>query len=358
MSRDALPGLPRRAAASRSCWPSRSAGMNIAEFCGTAGHGGAGVSQSSSRSSEKDGSHRRADSAARSRRACASCRAWACSYLTLSRAAATLSGGESAAHPPGHADRLVADGRALYPRRAVHRPAPARQRQAARHAAASLRDLGNTLIVVEHDEDTMRAADYIVDIGPGAGVHGGEVVGCRHAGGDHARDRAPSPGSISPASGRSPCPAQRRTGNAASCTVMRRAREQPARTSTCSIPLGVHDVRDRRVRQRQVARSSTRYSIKTLAARAQPRASVRARQTRRHRRAWSTWTRSSTSTRRPIGRTPRSNPGDLYRPVRPTSATLFAATQDAKRARLQRRAASRFNVKGGRCEACTRRRHC
>ena len=56
--------------------------------------------------------------------------------------------------------------------------------------------MGNTLIVVEHDEDTMRAADYIVDIGPGAGVHGGEVVAQGTRGGDHAPSRAASPAII------------------------------------------------------------------------------------------------------------------------------------------------------------------
>ena len=60
-------------------------------------------------------------------------------------------------------------------------------------ALKNLRDLGNTLIVVEHDEDTMRAADYIVDIGPGAGEHGGEVVAAGTAAGDHEECKNPSP---------------------------------------------------------------------------------------------------------------------------------------------------------------------
>ena len=86
-------------------------------------------------------------------------------YLTLSRAAATLSGGEAQRNPAGDPDRLQPDGRPLYPGRALHRPAPAGQRQAHRHPQAAA-GLGNTLLVVEHDEDTMRAADYIVDVGP------------------------------------------------------------------------------------------------------------------------------------------------------------------------------------------------
>ena len=73
-----------------------------------------------------------------------------------------------------------------------------------------LRDLGNTLIVVEHDEDTMRAADYIIDIGPGAGVHGGQVVAAGHAGGDHGRSRSPSPASTSPGRRSIAVPAARR----------------------------------------------------------------------------------------------------------------------------------------------------
>jgi excinuclease ABC subunit A len=79
------------------------------------------------------------------------------------------------AHPPRLADRQRPVGRALRPRRAQHRPPPARQRHAAR-TLKRLRDLGNTVLVVEHDEDAIRTADYIIDMGPGAGVHGGEIV--------------------------------------------------------------------------------------------------------------------------------------------------------------------------------------
>ena len=79
------------------------------------------------------------------------------------------------AHPPRLADRLRPDRRALRPGRALHRPAPARQRAAA-GTLRRLRDLGNTVIVVEHDEEAIRTADYLVDMGPGAGMHGGQVV--------------------------------------------------------------------------------------------------------------------------------------------------------------------------------------
>lgn len=110
------------------------------------------------------------------------------SYLTLSRAAATLSGGEA------QRIRLATQiGSSLMgvlyildePSIGLH------QRDNAKLLATlkRLRDLGNTLIVVEHDEDTMYAADYIVDVGPGAGIHGGEITGRGH----HRRDSGQSP---------------------------------------------------------------------------------------------------------------------------------------------------------------------
>ena len=96
-------------------------------------------------------------------------------YLTLDRAAATLSGGRGAAHPPGHADRIEPRGRSVHPGRALHRPAPARQRRLLA-TLEQLRDLGNTVLVVEHDEATILAADHVIDMGPGAGVRGGDIV--------------------------------------------------------------------------------------------------------------------------------------------------------------------------------------
>ena len=72
-----------------------------------------------------------------------------------------------------------------------------------------LRDLGNTVIVVEHDEDAIRTADYVVDIGPGAGIHGGHIVAAGHARRHHGRARIRSPASISPASASSPVPERR-----------------------------------------------------------------------------------------------------------------------------------------------------
>ena len=87
-------------------------------------------------------------------------------YLTLDRTAEYAVRRRSAAYPSGDADRQRADGRALRPGRAEHRSAPARQR-AADPTLGGLRDLGNTILVVEHDEETIRSADWVVDIGPG-----------------------------------------------------------------------------------------------------------------------------------------------------------------------------------------------
>ena len=109
-------------------------------------------------------------------------------YLTLSREAGTLSGGES------QRIRLATQiGSSLMgvlyildePSIGLHQ----RDNDKLLATLKELRDLGNTLLVVEHDEDTMRAADYIVDVGPGAGVHGGEIVACRHPGGSHEHPR-------------------------------------------------------------------------------------------------------------------------------------------------------------------------
>ena len=111
-------------------------------------------------------------------------------YLTLSRSAGTLSGGES------QRIRLATQiGSSLMgvlyildePSIGLHQ----RDNDMLLETLKHLRDLGNTLLVVEHDEDTMRAADYIVDVGPGAGVHGGQIVACGTAGGDHEHPRLP-----------------------------------------------------------------------------------------------------------------------------------------------------------------------
>jgi excinuclease ABC subunit A len=96
-------------------------------------------------------------------------------YLTLDRHAGIAFRRRVAAHPAGDADRVRAGGRALHSRRTEHR---LHQRDNDKLIATleRLRDLGNTVIVVEHDEETIRTADHVIDLGPGAGVHGGEIV--------------------------------------------------------------------------------------------------------------------------------------------------------------------------------------
>ena len=211
------------------------------------------------------------------------------SYLTLSRASGTLSGGESQRIRLATQIGSQPDGRAVYSGRAVHRPAPAGQRQAAGHAASSLRDLGNTLIVVEHDEDTMRAADYLVDIGPGAGVHGGRDRGRRHAGGDHGLSQQPD-GPVS-LGGKKPFPCRRSAARATGKLADRSGRggEQPEEHRRIRSAGHLH-LRHRRVRLREILSGQRDHLYKRLAAELN-RMKARARPARRAWRAWSIWTR-------------------------------------------------------------------
>ena len=210
-----------------------------------------------------------------------------------------------------------------------------------------LRDLGNTLIVVEHDEDTMRAADYLMDIGPGAGVHGGAGGGRRHAGGGHGRSQQPD-GPVPlrqkehPGAGQPPA-RQREAPDGAG-----RTGEQPEEHRRLR-PAGDLHLRHRRLRQRQVL-PGQRDHLQAAGRRAEPHEDP-PRQAYRHRRDWSIWTRSSGIDQSPIGRTPRSNPATytgLFNDIR----DLFAATQEAK-ARGYGPGRFSFNVRGGRCEACS-----
>ena len=156
-------------------------------------------------------------------------------YLTLSRASGTLSGGES------QRIRLATQiGSSLMgvlyildePSIGLHQ----RDNDKLLATLQRLRDLGNTLIVVEHDEDTMRAADYLIDIGPGAGALGGQVVAC-----GTPEEVMANPNSLTGQylSGKRtiPLPAQRRRGNGKWLTV-RGARENNLKNIDVSIPLG------------------------------------------------------------------------------------------------------------------------
>ena len=266
------------------------------------------------------------------------------SYLTLSRGAGTLSGGES------QRIRLATQiGSSLMgvlyildePSIGLHQRDNDKLLATLRH----LRDLGNTLIVVEHDEDTMRAADYIVDVGPGAGSHGGNIVAA-----GTLQDILACPESITgqylSGAKKIPVPARRRPGNGNFLTV-RQAGENNLKNVDVQIPLGtltcVTGVSGS-------GKSSLVNEVlnKTLLAR------LNHARTRpgacRCVEGLENLDKVIDIDQSPIGRTPRSNPATytgLFNDIR----DLFAATSDAKM-RGYGPGRFSFNVKGGRCEAC------
>ena len=265
-------------------------------------------------------------------------------YLTLSRASATLSGGES------QRIRLATQiGSSLMgvlyildePSIGLHQ----RDNDKLLLTLKRLRDLGNTLIVVEHDEDTMRAADYIVDVGPGAGSHGGEIIASGTLADIIAEPRSITGQYLSGVK-KIPVPSTRRIGNGNHLTV-EGASENNLQDVDVSIPLGtltcVTGVSGS-------GKSSLVREIlqKTLAgklnhARTRPG-------TCRCIRGIEHLDKVIDIDQSPIGRTPRSNPA-TYTGVFNDIRELFAATKDAKM-RGYGPGRFSFNVKGGRCEAC------
>ncbi len=265
-------------------------------------------------------------------------------YLTLSRAAATLSGGES------QRIRLATQiGSSLMgvlyildePSIGLHQRDNDKLLQTLKH----LRDLGNTLIVVEHDEDTMRAADYIVDVGPGAGCHGGEIVAAGTLEDIVRCDRSVTGKYLSGVK-KIPVPSARRAGNGAVLSIQG-AKENNLKDVDVTIPLGtltcVTGVSGS-------GKSSLVGEVlnKTLLnrlnhARTRPGA-CRCVEGLEH------LDKVIDIDQSPIGRTPRSNPATytgLFNDIR----DLFASTTDAKM-RGYGPGRFSFNVKGGRCEAC------
>ncbi len=265
-------------------------------------------------------------------------------YLTLSRGAGSLSGGES------QRIRLATQiGSSLMgvlyildePSIGLHQ----RDNDMLLKTMQDLRDLGNTLLVVEHDEDTTRAADYIIDVGPGAGVHGGEIVAA-----GTPEEVMNTPGSITGEylSGRRkiPVPRERRKGNGKLLKVFGAA-ENNLRHIDVEIPLGTFTCV---TGVSGSGKSSLVNEIlyKKLGADLN-RVKVRAG---RHDRIEGEefLDKVIDIDQSPIGRTPRSNPATytgLFNDIR----ELFASTQDAK-ARGYGPGRFSFNTRGGRCEAC------
>ena len=265
-------------------------------------------------------------------------------YLTLSRPAGTLSGGES------QRIRLATQiGSSLMgvlyildePSIGLHQ----RDNDKLLATLEHLRDLGNTLIVVEHDEDTMRAADFLVDVGPGAGSHGGEVVAA-----GTLQDIMDCPRSVTgqylSGAKKIPVPASRRPGNGKKL-VIRGALENNLKDLDVEIPLGTFTCV---TGVSGSGKSSLVNEVlnKTLLAklnhaRTRPGAC-------RCIEGLENLDKVIDIDQSPIGRTPRSNPATytgLFNDIR----DLFASTADAKM-RGYGPGRFSFNVKGGRCEAC------
>ena len=265
-------------------------------------------------------------------------------YLTLSRSAGTLSGGES------QRIRLATQiGSSLMgvlyildePSIGLHQ----RDNDKLLGTLRELRDIGNTLIVVEHDEDTIRSADYVVDIGPGAGVHGGEVVYSGNVEG-LLKCKKSITGQYLSGKKKIEVPAERRKGNGNSL-VIRNASENNLKNIDVEIPLGefvcvtgvsgsgksslINEILYKKLAnelnnaKKAVGKVDGIDGIENL-------------------------DKVINIDQSPIGRTPRSNPA-TYTGVFNDIRELFASTQDAK---IRGYSASRFsfNVKGGRCEAC------
>ena len=265
-------------------------------------------------------------------------------YLSLSRATGTLSGGEA------QRIRLATQiGSGLVgvvyildePSIGLHQ----RDNDKLLGALMNLRDLGNTLIVVEHDEDTMRAADYIVDIGPGAGSHGGEVIAC-----GTAEDIMACPDSVTGdyLSGRKQIPVPKTRRTPTGYLTIKGARENNLKNIDVQIPLGVltcitgvsgsgKSSLTNEILYKHLARDLNR--ARCIPGKHDGIEGIEQLD------------KVIDIDQSPIGRTPRSNPA-TYTGVFDMIRDLFAGTPDAKE-RGYKKGRFSFNVKGGRCEACS-----
>ena len=265
-------------------------------------------------------------------------------YLTLSRASGTLSGGES------QRIRLATQiGSSLMgvlyildePSIGLHQ----RDNEKLLKSLCNLRDLGNTLIVVEHDEDTMNQADFIVDVGPGAGVHGGEIV-CAGTVDDIKNCEKSLTGQYLSGKKKIPVPEKRRDGNGKFLEV-KGARQNNLKNIDVKIPLG------KLVAVTGVSGSGKSSLVNEILYK---KLAAELNNARKFAGKHDEITgiehldKVIDIDQSPIGRTPRSNAA-TYTGVFNDIRTLFASTQDAKAKGYD---ASRFsfNVKGGRCESC------
>ena len=265
-------------------------------------------------------------------------------YLTLSRATATLSGGEA------QRIRLATQiGSGLCgvcyildePSIGLHQ----RDNDKLLATLKNLRDLGNTLLVVEHDEDTMRAADYIVDIGPGAGAHGGEVVAC-----GTAEELMQAPESVTGQylAGKIKIEVPKERRKPTGFLKILGAQEHNLCNIDVRIPLGIFTC------VTGVSGSGKSSLVNEILYKHLAHDLNRARTIPgKHKgiEGIEQLDKIINIDQSPIGRTPRSNPA-TYTGVFDLIRTLFAGTNDAK-ARGYQKGRFSFNVKGGRCEACS-----
>lgn len=265
-------------------------------------------------------------------------------YLTLSRAAGTLSGGE--AQRIRLATQIGSNlSGVLYildePSIGLHQ----RDNDRLLDSLRKMRDLGNTLIVVEHDEDTMRAADYLIDIGPGAGQHGGEAVAF-----GTPQEVSENPNSLTGQylSGKRkiPVPKERRKGNGEKITVVG-ASENNLQNITVDFPLATFTA------VTGVSGSGKSTLVNEILKKAlQQKVSRAHAKPGKHKKitGYESIEKVIDIDQSPIGRTPRSNPA-TYTSVFDDIRDLFAQTNEAK-VHGYKKGRFSFNVKGGRCEAC------
>ena len=265
-------------------------------------------------------------------------------YLSLGRATGTLSGGEA------QRIRLATQiGSGLVgvayildePSIGLHQ----RDNDKLLNTLCRLRDLGNSLIVVEHDEDTIRAADYVADVGPGAGEHGGEIVAL-----GTAEDLMKNENSVTGAylSGRKKIPVPKTRRTPTGWITVRGARENNLKDITVKFPTGVFTC------VTGVSGSGKSSLVNEILYKTLARKLNRARILPGKCKAVEgieELDKVIAIDQSPIGRTPRSNPA-TYTGVFDQIRDLFASTADAK-ARGYKKGRFSFNVKGGRCEACS-----